>query len=119
MPVKALIASLRDGAYAHGGYPKYWLTDDGETLSHAGVLDQLGRSARASRAAERGYDRADRDCAQFYTEYEHGWAIVGCDINWEDPDMQCAHTNERIPSAYAEDHAEGKCAPDCCYCAQG
>jgi hypothetical protein len=32
-----------------------------------------------------------------------GWIAVRLEINYEDPDLYCAHTNERIPSAYGED----------------
>jgi hypothetical protein len=100
--VRAFLESLRDGKYAWpGGYPKYWLCSDGETLSYEACRSECGRIARAIRDNDNG-----------------GWRVVACDVNWEDPAMYCAHTNERIESAYAEDHAEGKCDPaDCCYCA--
>jgi len=28
--------------------------------------------------------------------------VIAAEVNWEDPDLYCADSNERIPSAYAE-----------------
>jgi hypothetical protein len=87
MTVRQFLQSLRDGKYAWpGGYPKYWLASDGETLSYEACREQCMQIARAIR---------DND--------NSGWRVVACDANWEDPAMYCAHTNERIESAYAED----------------
>lgn len=94
------LGTLRSGKFTSlGCYPKFWLCSDGETLSYEACLANCGRIARSIRDGS-----------------NDGWRVVACDVNWEDPDMQCAHTNERIESAYAEDHADGVCAPDCCYC---
>jgi hypothetical protein len=98
------LASLRDGAYADGGYPKYWLTADGGTLSYAACKANCARIARAIRGDA---SRADRDPARFYSS-DAQWRVVAVDINWEDASMFCDDTGERIPSAYAEDDA-----PDC------
>lgn len=80
------LQTVRTGRYADGGYPKYWLTSDGATLSHEACLSNCGRIARAIRDGS--------SC---------GWRVVGCDINWEDPDMRCDDTGKRIESAYADD----------------
>jgi len=32
-----------------------------------------------------------------------GWHVVAMDINWEDAALYCAHSNDRIESAYAGD----------------
>jgi hypothetical protein len=88
MTVRDFLSSLRDGKYAHGGYPKFWLASDGETLSFEACKAECGRIARAIRDGS-----------------NDGWRVVACDINYEDPAMFCAHTNERIESAYAEDDA--------------
>lgn len=29
-----------------------------------------------------------------------GWLPVGVEINWENTELYCAHSNERIPAAY-------------------
>lgn len=76
--------SLRDGKYALG-YPKFWLTQCGETLSYEACLQNAGCIARSIRDGD-------------------GWrCVVACDVNWEDPDMICSYSNERIESAYADD----------------
>jgi hypothetical protein len=31
------------------------------------------------------------------------WVAAGADVNWENPDLYCAHCGERIKSAYAEE----------------
>ena len=41
--------------------------------------------------------------AHLQNDTRGGWHIAGADINWEDPDLYCDHTGERIESAYAED----------------
>ena len=81
------ISALADGAYAWpGGYPKYFVTSDGEALSFQGAKDNGEQIAES-------IDSGAND----------GWRVVGMNINWECPDMYCCHRNERIESAYAED----------------
>lgn len=73
--------AMRHGPYAWpGGYPRYFILSDGETLSFAAA-----RTER--RAIIEALARADNR--------RGGW------INWENPDLSCCHTGERIPSAYA------------------
>ena len=90
MTVREFFASLREGKYSSvGSYPKFWLAADGGTLSYAACREnalQIGRAIRAGRGGS--------DIEQ--------WRVIGCNANWEDPDMTCAHTGERIESAYAE-----------------
>jgi hypothetical protein len=86
MTVHKFLESLRDGKYAHGGYPKFWLTSDGGTLSYGACRSHAALIARAIR-----------------DNNSEGWRVVACDINWEDPEMYCEDTGERIESAYAED----------------
>jgi hypothetical protein len=69
-----------------GGYPKYILMSDGESLSVAAAKEQFREVCRATLQQDRS-----------------GWDAYGVDINWEDPALYCAHTGERIESAYAED----------------
>jgi len=71
-----------------GGYPKYIIMSDGEALSIDAAREQL-ESIRES-TLERRND---------------GWRVVDVDINWEDPALYCAHTGQRIESAYTEDEA--------------
>ena len=78
------LETLREGPRADGGYPKFWLTSDGDTLSYKACLANCGRIARAIR--ENSGD---------------GWRVVACDINWEDADMRCCETDLLIPPAYS------------------
>lgn len=82
---KDLKAALRHGKYAWpGGYPCYFIADDGEALSFEAVLENYRLVLRAVRE-----------------QNNNGWRVVAVDINYEDEDLFCAHTNERIPSAYS------------------
>jgi hypothetical protein len=97
-----VLQTLRTGKYADGCYPKFWLCSDSSELSYDACMANCGRIARSIRDGS-----------------NDGWRVVGCDVNWEDPAMYCAHTNERIESAYAEDHANGICNDTCPYCKAG
>lgn len=82
-----LRATLRNGAYTDvGGYPLYLICADG---------------------AEFCFDCAKRDYKRIVMDMNHEedglFKIIGCDINWENDDMQCAHCNKIIPSAYGSD----------------
>lgn len=79
-------AAVRNGPYAWpGGYPVYFVCDDGGSLCCAcvnserrNILESIAHKAR------------------------DGWRVIGADINWEDDMLHCEHCNERIESAYAE-----------------
>ena len=82
--VAQLKATLRAGEFAWpGGYQLYFLTDDGATLSFDGARSSL----------ECCYDAIK-------TKSNNGWRIVGCDVNYEDDEMTCAHTGAKIPASY-------------------
>jgi len=84
MTTKQIKQSLRDGPHAWpGGYPKYFITSDGETLSHAAVRAEWKQV-----------------CESVRTKSNDGWRVVGEDINWEDTQLYCDDTNDRIESAY-------------------
>lgn len=70
-----------------GGYPRYFITDDGGSLSY-----------EAAKENKRIIFEAIRD-----KDKRSGWCVIGCDINWEDAELICDHTNKRIESAYGED----------------
>jgi hypothetical protein len=94
--VRDLMKVLRNsGSYTSlGCYPLFYVAADGESLHPKCVLENIWSVARAVRDSQRKGFAPDRN-----------WQVVGIEINWEDPDMQCAHCNERIESAYAEDEA--------------
>lgn len=90
--VRDLMKSLRHGGpfTSVGCYPKFWLTADGGVLSYNAVCENLWQIARAVRDGKAGPESEQ-------------WRVVACDINWEDPDMFCDHSGERIESAYADE----------------
>jgi len=90
MNTNDLKQALRNGPYAWpGGYPTFFITDDGAALSHRAVMDNF---------------------PLVLSEMRHpgtcpGWGIAAHAINWEEPHLMCDHTGEPIPSAYSEDLA--------------
>ena len=92
MTVKELKSHLRAGEYAWpGGYPRYFITDDGEALGFDTVRENYRQVYRATRDS----DATGRPCS--------GWAVIGVDINWEDENLCDVHSGASIPSAYADD----------------
>jgi hypothetical protein len=82
-----LRATLRAGPYAWpGGYPLYFVTDDGAALSFQTVRDELSQVLPAIQSGKKD-----------------GWRVVACLINWEDSDLHDDHTGERIPPAYGDE----------------
>lgn len=64
-----------------GGYPMFYVVDDGEAL--------CPRCANLSEAHEAGEP--------------DGWRLEGYDVNYEDHEMPCAHCGELIEAAYEAD----------------
>lgn len=80
-------AAMRRGKYTFPGcYPCYFITSDGEALSFEAAKECRREILQAL---------ADNDSS--------GWRVVAVDVNYEDADLICAHTGNRIESAYAED----------------
>ena len=78
-----LKAALRHGKRTQIGlYPLYFIASDGEALSFDAVRTEL-RNVMDSIA----------------TRSNNGWRVVACDINYEDDDLFCAHTNKKIECA--------------------
>ncbi len=73
-----------------GGYPKYIIMADGESLSVESAREQWRDICQATISP--GW-------------HGSGWRAAAVDINWENPMLYCAHSGERIESAYAEDAA--------------
>lgn len=77
---------LRDGQYAWpGGYPLFFITSDGAALSFEAVRSEWRQVV---------WDHLNN--------VSTGWRIEACDINWEDNELYCDHTNKRIESAYSD-----------------
>ena len=68
-----------------GGYPKYIVMVDGESLS-INAAKEHWRLIREDTLSGSGT-----------------WQAAGVDINWEDGSLYCCHSGDRIESAYAED----------------
>ena len=65
-----------------GGYPLYFITSDGDTLSFETVALE----------AERIKDAIEN-------KSKNGWRVIACDVNWENR-LYCAHSGDEIKSAY-------------------
>lgn len=69
-----------------GGYPLYVVLADGEALSCEAARQEWRQIVFATLHGLRD-----------------GWRALGAEINWEDTALYCAHTGERIESAYGEE----------------
>ena len=89
MTLAEIKGRLRAGPYAWpGGYPIFFVMVDGGVLSF-----------KAVRAEWRQIVQAHLNPIDNHAQ----WRIAGCEINWEDSELYCDHTGERIESAYGED----------------
>jgi len=78
---------MRYGPYAWpAGYPLYFVTNDGAALSF-----NTAKKERRNILESIANNSSD------------GWRIVALDINYEDTELFCDHSGERIESAYGED----------------
>ena len=85
-----LRATLRAGRHTSiGGYPMFFITADGAALSFEAVEENY---RQVSHSVRHGLN--------------DGWQVVHTAINWEDKELFCDHTNERIPAAYEENEGE-------------
>lgn len=69
-----------------GGYPRYFITNDGAALCYEAATEN-------QELIEQAINENSRD----------GWRVVACDVNWENTDLYCDHTGKQIESAYGED----------------
>jgi hypothetical protein len=90
MPINSISdfrKAVRNGPYAWpGGYPLYWIMADGEACAF-----KVAKAERRAMLEALAYG----DC--------QAWKPMALEINWEDAALVCAHTGERIESAYSED----------------
>jgi hypothetical protein len=82
--------AIRNGPYAWpGGYPCYFIMNDGSTVSFEAVKRNV------------------RSVLEALTDPQYrawsGWLPIALDINWEDSTLLCDVTGERIPAAYEVD----------------
>ncbi len=82
-------AAMRAGPYAWpGGYPRYFVMGDGGACS---------------------FETAKSERRQFLEALAHScrsdqWRPIACEVNWEDSELRCDHSGQRIPSAYGEEN---------------
>lgn len=82
-----LARDLREGPFTSlGSYPKFFVAEDGSAVSVRAIRSEALAFMRGTAG------RSD----------EPGSRVIACDVNWENPDLYCDVTGERIPSAYAE-----------------
>ncbi len=92
MTPQQFLSELETGPYAWpGGYPRYFITADGEALSF--------------KAADKNKERILDECLNLDRASWDEWKVVAVEINWEDANLFCVHSGERIESAYADDEA--------------
>lgn len=84
--LKDIKSAIRNKYVWPGGYPLYLICADGEALS----ID----SAR---------DNWRNICAAHMVNADRQWMIEAIDVNYENPCLYCAHSGERIESAYSEE----------------
>ena len=83
-------AALRAGEHTDvGGYPLYFVMGDGEPLS---------------------FDAARSNLREIFAAFQSGrirddWRPVSVEINYEDDDLHCAHSGQKIASAYGNEEA--------------
>ena len=75
----------RDAYAWPGGYPLYLVMVDGDALCPKCVKENFALIVRATR---------DDD--------HTGWASMGAQINYEEPDLNCAHCSQYIDAAYVD-----------------
>ena len=79
-------AALKDGPFAWpGGYPLFFLCNDGAALS----CEYAKENAKLIEGAITEKDNTG------------GWLVIACEVNWEDSMLYC-EGGKRIESAYAE-----------------
>jgi hypothetical protein len=94
--------ALDIGPYAWpGGYPFYFIAQDGEAISFAAAKENAGLIRDAIISCNRFVDSGGKvDCLH------DDWNIVAMEINWEDESLFCAHTGLKIESAYGNDEQD-------------
>lgn len=84
--VKEFIAALRSDPYTSiDCYPIFFITADNGILSYKAAKENALLIGRAIQS------KANKQ-----------WEVVAIEINWEDPELYCDDSGERIESVYAE-----------------
>ena len=84
--VAQLKFTLRAGPYAWLAGPVYLVTDDGAALCFKCAHEEFRNIVWS-----------------IQNECSDGWRVIGCDVNYEDPELYCDHCSKLIESACGED----------------
>ncbi len=80
--------AVRNGPFAWpGGYPCFWIMSDGGVCKFDVAKTERRNMLEALANGPRDHS---------------GWLPVALEINWEDGELTCDHTGDRIESAYAD-----------------
>lgn len=86
--------ALKHGPYVWpGGYPCYFVMKDGEALSFKAAEQEKETIIKAMEDQKEGYNNDQ-------------WIPIAFEVNWEDEDLVCAHTYEKIECAYPSEANE-------------
>jgi hypothetical protein len=86
MTLQKVKQRIRDGKYAWpGGYPVYFIAEDGGAI----CIDCVKKNWK-------------RVVAAHLMKNDKSWGILGADINYEDDMLLCENCSENIESAYGE-----------------
>jgi hypothetical protein len=82
--------AVRFGPYVWpGGYPLYWIMADGDACAFSVAHTERRLMLEALRDKDSWPDKQ--------------WLPVAVEVNWEDTGLVCAHTGEKIESAYGDE----------------
>lgn len=88
--------ALESGPYAWPGmYPLYFVTADGAALSWQAAIEEQNLIRDSIIDHPFNGDR--------WPVYSDGWRVVAMEVNYEDDDLYCDHTGEKIESAHGSD----------------
>ncbi len=81
------LEAIERGPFAWpGGYPLFFIMDDGEALSFKDAEENQDEILEAINNSDK-----------------NGWFPEAVEVNWEDNDLYSAHSNDKIECAYCED----------------
>ena len=72
-----------------GGYPLAVVMADGECLCTECTRKEWRLIVRNTLMTARDWP-------------DNSWCVAGAEVNWENPDLYCAHCNDKIQSVYGE-----------------
>lgn len=90
--VESLDAYLVAPRTVHGQYPLHFVTADGQPLSWESAKENRNLIASAIQEHLDGELHGDVQ-----------WLVIGAEVNWEDDNLVCSHSNKKIEPAHVAD----------------